>query len=179
MGVWNFVKDAGERIVANAKAAARFPGGDARAESDAKPTSAGHRSSQSDAKGDGKNAGEAIENYIRALGLQIDNLAVRFDAANSTVHVSGAARDQATKEKVILAAGNIQGVEKVVDDISVKESAPPAQHHTVAKGDTLSAISKKYYGDANLYPRIFEANKPMLKDPDKIYPGQSLRIPPK
>ncbi len=50
--------------------------------------------------------------------------------------------------------------------------------HTVASGDTLSGIAKQHYGDARLYPRIFEANKPMLKDPDQIYPGQVLRIPP-
>jgi nucleoid-associated protein YgaU len=61
----------------------------------------------------------------------------------------------------------------------VQERAPEAQYHTVAKGDTLSAIAKKYYGDASKYPEIFEANKPMLKHPDKIYPGQSLRIPPR
>ena len=52
-----------------------------------------------------------------------------------------------------------------------------AQYHDVASGDTLSAISKKYYGDANKYMKIFEANKPMLSDPNKIYPGQKLRIP--
>jgi nucleoid-associated protein YgaU len=179
MGVWNFVKDAGERIIANAKAAAQFPGGEARA--DAAPAGGAQRSAQEETKGkgNGKDAGDAIESYIRALQLQIDNLEAKFEASTSTVHISGVAKDQATKEKVILAAGNIEGVEKVVDEISVKESAPPAQQHTVVKGDTLSAIAKKYYGDASQYPRIFEANKPMLKDPDKIYPGQSLRIPPK
>jgi nucleoid-associated protein YgaU len=51
--------------------------------------------------------------------------------------------------------------------------------HTVVKGDTLSAIAKKTLGNANRYPEIFEANKPMLKHPDKIYPGQMLRIPKK
>lgn len=56
--------------------------------------------------------------------------------------------------------------------------APEAQYHDVVRGDTLSAIAKKYYGDASKYPKIFEANKPMLSDPDKIYPGQKLRIPP-
>jgi nucleoid-associated protein YgaU len=49
--------------------------------------------------------------------------------------------------------------------------------YTVEKGDTLSGIAKKFYGDASDYPVIFEANKPMLSDPDKIYPGQVLRIP--
>jgi nucleoid-associated protein YgaU len=171
MGVWNFVRDAGERIIANAKAAARF----GPAEKAPSPAAAQKKANG----GNGKDAGEAIANYIRAQGLQVDNLSVSFDAPASTVHVSGTAKDQATKEKVILCCGNIEGVEKVTDDLEVKEQAPAAQYHTVVKGDTLSAIAKKYYGDASKYPEIFEANKPMLKDPDKIYPGQSLRIPPR
>jgi nucleoid-associated protein YgaU len=172
MGVWNFVKDAGERIVANAKAAARFGPAEQKAEQPAtveKKTNGGN----------GKDAGAAIAEYIRVQGLQVENLKVLFDAPSSTVHVSGTAKDQATKEKVILCCGNIGGVEKVTDELTVKESAPEAQYHTVVKGDTLSAIAKKYYGDASKYPEIFEANKPMLKHPDKIYPGQSLRIPPR
>ena len=61
----------------------------------------------------------------------------------------------------------------------LQRSRPPeAQYHDVVRGDTLSAIAKKFYGDANKYPVIFEANKPMLSHPDKIYPGQKLRIPP-
>ena len=103
---------------------------------------------------------------------------VTFDAKTSTVNVSGTAEDQATKEKVILCCGNVAGVEKVDENIDVRQSSPPAQYHTVVSGDTLSAIAKKVYGDANKYQAIFEANKPMLKHPDKIYPGQSLRIPP-
>jgi len=63
--------------------------------------------------------------------------------------------------------------------MTVKNPTPEAKYHTVVKGDTLSKIAKEQYGDANAYMRIFEANKPMLKDPDKIYPGQLLRIPPK
>lgn len=169
MGVWNFVKDAGERIVENAKAAARFGPADKPAASAPAPSSPG--------KTDGKDAGEAIAEYIRAQGLDVSELKVSFEAATSTVRVSGTAKDQATREKVVLCCGNIAGVEKVVDNLAVKEAAPPAQFHTVAKGDTLSAIAKKYYGDPNRYPEIFEANKPMLTHPDKIYPGQSLRIP--
>ena len=176
MGVWNFVKDAGERIVANAKAAARFGPADKPEQPAAK--AATNTSAKSSDNG-GKSAGDAIADYIRAQNLEVSNLKVDFDAANSTVHVSGTAKDQATKEKVILCCGNITGVEKVTDDLSVEQAAPEAQYHTVAKGDTLSAIAKRYYGDASKYPEIFEANKPMLKHPDKIYPGQSLRIPPR
>ena len=79
----------------------------------------------------------------------------------------------------MLAAGNVAGVGKVNDMLTVDKSAPEAQYYTVVSGDTLSKISKQFYGDANQYQKIFEANKPMLTDPDKIYPGQKLRIPPK
>ena len=74
---------------------------------------------------------------------------------------------------MILAVGNVAGVAAVED--SVPGSDPV--FHTVKKGDTLSAIAKKTLGNANRYNEIFEANKPMLKHPDKIYPGQVLRIP--
>jgi nucleoid-associated protein YgaU len=173
MGVWNFVKEAGERIVENAKAAARFGPADKPAASAPAPSSLGKTSG---GKTNGKGAGEAIADDIRAQNLEVSELKVSFEATTSTVQVSGTAKDQATREKVILCCGNIAGVEKVVDNLAVKEASPPAQFHTVAKGDTLSAIAKKYYGDPNKYPEIFEANKPMLQHPDKIYPGQSLRI---
>ena len=102
-----------------------------------------------------------------------------FDGATSTATVYGIADDQATKEKIILCCGNVAGVEKVGDMMTVSVSEPPAEYYTVVSGDTLSKISKQYYGDANQYMKIFEANKPMLSHPDKIYPGQMLRIPPK
>jgi nucleoid-associated protein YgaU len=63
--------------------------------------------------------------------------------------------------------------------MTVDLSQPASQFYTVVKGDTLSKIAKEFYGDANAYQKIFEANKPMLTHPDKIYPGQNLRIPPK
>lgn len=175
MGLRSFMKDAGEKILANAKAAASFnPGRKADSPTQTKPTSA---ASTPAPRNDVDEAGAAIEKYIQVQGLQVENLDVRFDAKTSTVHVSGTAKDQATKEKVILCCGNVQGVEHVDDDLQVKEQAAPAQFHTVVSGDTLSAIAKKFFGDANKYPIIFEANKPMLKSPDKIYPGQTLRIP--
>jgi len=95
-----------------------------------------------------------------------------------------AAKMQATAPELLDLSGETEATkklygldEKVTEDLAVKQSAPTAQYHTVVSGETLSAIAKKYYGDANKYPEIFEANKPMLKHPDKIYPGQSLRIP--
>ena len=78
---------------------------------------------------------------------------------------------------VVLCCGNVAGVAAVNDLLTVTAPEPEAQWHTVASGDNLSKIAKKFYGDANKYPVIFEANKPMLSHPDKIYPGQKLRIP--
>jgi nucleoid-associated protein YgaU len=89
----------------------------------------------------------------------------------------GVADDQATKEGAILAAGNVDGVAGIDDHMTVTVAAPEATYYTVVKGDTLSKIAKDRYGNANAYLRIFEANKPMLTHPDKIYPGQQLRIP--
>ena len=101
-----------------------------------------------------------------------------FDGATGTVNVFGVAPDQESKEKIVLCCGNVSGVEKVNDHMTVDQSKPEAQFYTVVSGDNLSKISKHYYGDANKYMQIFEANKPMLSNPDKIYPGQMLRIPP-
>ena len=84
------------------------------------------------------------------------------------------------REIVILTAGNTKGVGRVDDRLTVEapEPEPAAVIYTVVSGDTLSGIAKAQYGDAMKYMKIFEANKPMLEDPDKIYPGQVLRIPP-
>ena len=87
------------------------------------------------------------------------------------------AADQATKEKILLCCGNVSGVEKVNDMLTVSQPADESRYYTVVRGDTLSAIAKTQYGNANAYMKIFEANKPMLSHPDKIYPGQLLRIP--
>jgi len=78
---------------------------------------------------------------------------------------------------MIIAAGNNQGVAEVDADLEIEE-APTIRMHEVKSGDTLSKIALAVYGDAMKYTVIFEANKPMLDDPDKIYPGQMLRIPP-
>ena len=103
---------------------------------------------------------------------------VAFDSASGKVTVKGQAQTQQDLEKVTLCCGNVAQVTEVDNQMTVLNPEPEAQYHDVVKGDTLSAIAKKYYGDANKYPQIFEANKPMLSHPDKIYPGQKLRIPP-
>jgi len=109
------------------------------------------------------------------LGLEVQSMQVVIN--NDTAIVSGLAADQATKEKVILVVGNTNGIAQVDDRMEVEIQEPEAVFHTVVSGDTLSKIAKKVYGNAMKYPVIFEANKPMLSHPDKIYPGQVLRIP--
>ena len=121
-------------------------------------------------------AGEAVSKRIQDLGLSVDGLKVDVDGDKAVL--SGKAASQAEREKAILAAGNTQGVAQVDDQLSVAAAEPESQYYRVVSGDTLSKIAKQYYGDTSKYPVIFEANQPMLKDPDKIYPGQVLRIPP-
>ncbi len=120
-------------------------------------------------------AEDALHKEIKDLGLDASGLDIKVDG--DRVKVGGKAVSPEMKEKVILAVGNVQGVATVetADDGDTQD----AVFHTVVKGDTLSAIAKKTLGNANRYPEIFEANKPMLKHPDKIYPGQVLRIPKK
>jgi nucleoid-associated protein YgaU len=120
------------------------------------------------------NAFELIS-LIKKMGLEVENLEVQIEGEK--VIVSGSTADQATREKVILTVGNVEGVSEVEDNIQVVVPAPEAQFHTVVSGDTLSKIAKHFYGNAMKYPVIFEANQPMLSHPDKIYPGQVLRIP--
>jgi nucleoid-associated protein YgaU len=124
-----------------------------------------------------RQAGDAIEAYIKSQNLDATGLTVTFDGTTSTANVFGVAPDQETKEKIVLCCGNVTGVGSVNDNLTVDQSAPEAEYYTVVKGDTLSKIAKEFYGDANAYMAIFEANKPMLTHPDKIYPGQMLRIP--
>ena len=120
---------------------------------------------------------EAIQKELDKLGLDAKDLEVKVEG--DTVRITGNAADAETREKLILAAGNVAGIAKVEDAIQTAvPDAPEPVFYTVVKGDTLSGISKKHYGNANKYMAIFEANKPMLKNPDKIYPGQLLRIPP-
>jgi nucleoid-associated protein YgaU len=122
---------------------------------------------------------------VTKLGLDAKDLAV--DVQGDTVTVSGNAPSQEQREKIVLAMGNVHGVSKVEDNITVGAataetpaaggSSAQSRFYTVKSGDTLSKVSKEFYGDPNRYNAIFEANKPMLEHPDKIYPGQVLRIP--
>ena len=119
--------------------------------------------------------GAALKDELKELGLDAEGLDIKVDGDKVTV--SGTAVSQEMKKKVILAVGNVEGVAAVEEDIAGGEG--DGTFHTVAKGDTLWAISAKTLGNGARYEEIFEANKPMLTHPDKIYPGQMLRIPAK
>ena len=162
MSLISFIKEAGEKLFKHPQAEA--PAATAAPQQDVAKLNA--------------TAGASIEKYVESQGLKVDGLNVGYDGASQTVTVSGVAPDQATKEKVVLCCGNVASVAKVNDMLTVAAAAEPeSKYHTVKSGDTLSKIAKEAYGDANAYMKIFEANKPMLKDPNKIYPGQMLRIP--
>ncbi|MEM6382983.1 MAG: peptidoglycan-binding protein LysM [Pseudomonadota bacterium] len=124
--------------------------------------------------GGGDNPAEAIEKEVAELGLEGD---VTVEVDGDTVKIGGSAPTQELREKIVLAAGNVEGIAAVDDSIEAGDGGDEAEYHTVEKGDTLWAVATKAYGDGSKYTAIFEANKPMLSDPDKIYPGQVLRLP--
>ena len=135
-----------------------------------------------------KNAGEKLFNWgnddevagqlskiTASMGLDATNVTAKFNDGTATLAGSMHKHDQ--KEKLVLLVGNTKGVEKVDDHIHVNEPQEASTFYTVVSGDSLSKISKSVYGDPMKYTTIFEANKPMLSHPDKIFPGQVLRIP--
>ena len=178
MGIFDFMKGAGEKI---------FQPGDAKRET-------------------------AIEKHLGGYGG--DYSGIRVEVNGDTAILTGSVGSSAAREKAVLLAGNVDGIDKVDDRLTVTASAAKApdfsnvsggvasteapisagsasaahasaggegwqsKTYTVKPGDTLSKIAKEFYGEAGKYNQIFEANQPMLKDPDKIYPGQVLRIPP-
>ncbi|MBT0724782.1 peptidoglycan-binding protein LysM [Rosenbergiella sp. S61] len=144
MGLFDFVKEAGEKIW--------------------------------DSVSSHDDAATKIQDHLKKLGIPgADNVQVNVDGDKATV--SGDGISQELKEKILVAVGNVAGISNVEDNVKVSDAAAESKFYTVKSGDTLSSIAKHVYGDANQYNKIFEANKPMLSHPDKIYPGQSLRIP--
>lgn len=167
MGLFSFVKDAGAAIF----------GGKDKDDEPAEPVV------------------KSFANRLRDHDINPEG--IYFDRKGSVVKVEGTVPDQDTKEKVVIILGNVQGIDTVDDQLQVAQAgrttpagtastrgadATPedwsADTYTVQPGDTLGGIAKKLYGSASKYMVIFNANTPMLKDPDKIYPGQVLRIPP-
>jgi len=134
---------------------------------------------------------ETIKKTIEADNPGIENLGVEF--VNGFVTLSGKSSTAEAVEKAILLAGNIHGVGKVVSNIEVAGGAVEAstnqteggeaqtvggsEFYTIKSGDTLSAIAKHFYGDASKYQKLFAENREVIKDPDKIFVGQKIRIP--
>ncbi|MEM8772894.1 MAG: peptidoglycan-binding protein LysM [Pseudomonadota bacterium] len=121
------------------------------------------------------NIAEGIKDRITGHKTEVNDLDVQHDGER--VVLKGKAKTRAEAEKAIVMAGNTPGIGEVESHIDIENEPAQTNFYTVKSGDTLSKIAKEFYGDAMKYPVIFEANKPMLSDPDKIYPGQTLRIP--
>ncbi|MBN1423160.1 LysM and BON domain-containing protein [Candidatus Fermentibacteria bacterium] len=173
MGLFDFVKGSGQRLFGK---------------------------SQGNKEQDEKEKSQKLAAMVTDLGFRVGSLYVAYSEGTATV--AGVTQSLEDKEKIILAIGNTQGVDRVNDRLRVagaKQKAAPIQpvmpnvevvepaeeipeptatFYTVESGDTLSKIAKAQYGNASKYQVIFEANRPMLTHPDKIYPGQVLRIPP-
>ncbi|HSM13005.1 MAG TPA: peptidoglycan-binding protein LysM [Thermoanaerobaculia bacterium] len=159
MGLFDFVKDAGEKVFGKDE-----------------PAPAPRRHEIDLDKLEAMKRNKALQNLVAKLGLEVEELRIEVTGGTATVH--GKVDDQAEREKVVLAVGNVIGIDRVDDRLETVEKEAESRFHTVVAGESLSKIARTYYGDANKYPVIFEANKPLLSDPDKIYPGQVLRIPP-
>lgn len=147
MGLFNFVKEAGEKLWDTVT-------GNAAAEDQS----------------------VKLKEHLNKTGLP-DTDKVDVQVVDGKAVVTGDAVNQELKEKILVAIGNVAGISGVEDKVTVAQSEAESRLYTVKKGDTLSNISKEVYGNASLYNKIFEANKPLLSSPEKIYPGQVLRIP--
>ena len=125
------------------------------------------------AVGIGNEAEDIQADIQNKLSSQVDSLGVKFE--DGTVTLGGYVDNQAAKEKAVLLAGNVKGVEKVDDRLTIRPQEPV--FYTIESGDSLSKIAKEQYGDAMKWKALFEANREVVEDPDKIYPGQRIRIP--
>ncbi|MDH3605783.1 MAG: peptidoglycan-binding protein LysM [Acidimicrobiia bacterium] len=193
MGLFDFVKNAGAKI-----GIGKSTSEEAAEKADKAAAAAASRAKAASRAEDRKEIAESqekvaearksfeLEKHVKSMGFEVEDLDVTFDDGKATV--KGAVEDVATRERVVLTIGNTDGVAQVDDRMRVKTSvelaaeeaqaaAAESKFYTVVSGDSLSKIAKEFYGDPMKYPEIFEANKPMLKDPDLIYPGQVLRIP--
>lgn len=157
MGLFSFLKKAGSNVLSKA---------------DDKVEAANNEELQELLKQQKENL---LKTTVNTMDLEVENLEIDLNDDVATVY--GQVESQSDKERVILAVGNTEGIASVDDRLSVVNPEPESKFYTVQSGDSLSKIAKEFYGDAMKYPVIFEANKPMLSDPNKIYPGQVLRIP--
>ena len=122
-----------------------------------------------------EDAAENIKKHIEESNPGIRDLNVAF--SDGVVDISGTANSAEAKEKAVLMAGNVQGVSEVrANNLNAPVVEQKVEFYVIKKGDTLPAIAKEYYGNYKEYPRIFEANREVIKDADLIYPGQKIRI---
>lgn len=135
-----------------------------------------------------EDAGQKITDYIIASNPGISGLTAAF--SDGQVTLVGTTDSIEAAQKAVLMAGNVKGVEEVIVKISVTDAEnvevtdveaalepENVEYYIIQSGDSLSKIAKKYYKNAMEYPRIFEANREVIKDADLIYPGQKIRIP--
>ncbi len=186
MGLIDFVKAAGRKIgigddQEDRKEEAAARRSEAQAQARARAAAADRAQAQADAaksadRVEQLDRQEEIMDFVKKFDFDVKNFGLHLE--DDIAIVTGEAATQIDREKAVLVVGNHEGIAAVDDRMTVSEPAPESQFHTVVRGDTLSKIAKAYYGDAMKYPQIFDANRPMLTDPDLIYPGQVLRIPP-
>jgi nucleoid-associated protein YgaU len=121
-------------------------------------------------------AAEKIKKHIEESNPGIEDMQVTF--SKGVVSITGRATSAEAMEKAVLMAGNVQGVSEVnIDQLQAPPVKAKVEYYVIKKGDTLSAIAKQFYGKPNDYPKIFEANREVIKNPDLIFPGQKIRIP--
>jgi nucleoid-associated protein YgaU len=168
MGLIDFIKNVGHKLDPSAHNPA------------AAPAAQGPTAQQVQELDDRKKV-TALTSLVNQMGFKAQNLAIDVHGDRATV--KGTVDSQEEKEKIVLLLGNTEGIAAVDDQLQVASAQPQAaampaaRYYDVKPGDSLSKIAKEVYGDASKYNQIFEANRPMLKDPDKIYAGQKLRIP--
>ena len=167
MGIFDFVKNAGAKILGKEEEVVEAPVAEVnhfqkKREEEAKE--------ELEAK-----MAARLTNVVWDFGVNVQDLDIFVTDDVATVH--GVVTNQSDLEKIVLLIGNHEGIAQVDAQIDVEVPEPEATFYTVVKGDSLSKIAKAHYGKGSRYPEIFEANKPMLSHPDKIYPGQVLRIP--
>ncbi len=164
MGLFSFLKNAGAALVGGGKKA------------DTPPAPTVDHGADAMKKFNDAQLAMRLTNQVTGLELKVEDLNIEVDDDQAIVY--GTVPTQSEKEKIILAVGNVSGIATVDDRMSVVTPEPEATFYEVKRGDSLSKIARDQYGKASKYMVIFNANKPLLKDPDKIYPGQMLRIPP-
>ena len=159
MGLFSFIKEAGKKIFKSKE------------EEVAENPSVSAEQVETNQK-------SALTNFVQSHGLNVENFDLKF-LGGGKVSLHGDAATKADFEKASLIAGNIVGISEVDNQMTIGAGADAVDSnlHTVEKGDTLWAIATKFYNDGTKYPAIVDANQPMIKDADEIYPGQVLRIP--